>query len=64
MAELKTWRGTHRKNGVTVDLNDAEKASYETDVMTKGKYKFEPLAQPKQPIESKPAAPAATTAKQ
>jgi len=60
MAEIKTWRGTHKKHGsVKVDLTDAEKASYEIDPQTKGKYRFEPIPQPKSPIESKPAVPTA-----
>ena len=55
--EVKTWRGTHRKHTtVTVDLTDAEKASYENDPQTKGKYRFEPIPQPKAPVESKTTA--------
>lgn len=55
MAESKTWRGTHKKNGVKVDLTDAEKASYETDPQTRKKYRFEPIPQPKAPLESRTA---------
>jgi len=63
MADAKTWKGIHKTNGTTVQLTDKEKASYENDPVTRGKYTFQSLPPTKPlpaPTESKPAAKAET----